>query len=195
MTRSKTWTDQGLVPTRPILVSTRAFAVTRGYLLGQASLILDPSQMIVTGTGWTGLAVANRARTLRNQDLRDSLWRITLWYIGAPCLVRRRPIVGTSGRELPAAIVDLIQKELDLRRIAGILIVERVRHDQTTVGIHRQMQLAAATPGLHAVFLFKLVARAKHFHAGTVDQHVKRARGHRSRLIAGRFCPRRLNVV
>lgn len=108
-------------------------------------------------------------------------------------MVRRRPIVGTSGRELPAAIVDL--KELDLRRITGILIVERVRHDQTTVGIHRQMQLAAATPGLHAVFLFKLVARAKHFHAGTVDQHVKRARGHRSRLIAGRFCPRRLNVV
>jgi len=102
---------------------------------------------------------------------------------------------GTIGRELPAAIVDLIQKELDLRRIAGILIVERARHDQTTVGIHRQMQLAAATPGLHAVFLFKLVARAKHFHAGTVDQHVKPARGHRSRLIAGRFCPRRHNVV
>ena len=98
MTRSKTWTDQGLVPTRPILVSTRAFAVTRGYLPGQASLILDPSQMIVTGAGWTGLAVANRARTLRNQDLRDSLWRITLWYIGAPSLVRRRPIVGTIGR-------------------------------------------------------------------------------------------------
>jgi len=46
-------------------------------------------------------------RTLRNQDLRDSLWLITLWYMGGP-LVHRRRIVGTIGRELPAVIVDLI---------------------------------------------------------------------------------------
>jgi hypothetical protein len=44
-----------------------------------------------------------------------------------------------------------------------ILIVERVRHDEAIVGIHRQMRLAVATVGLHAVFLFKLVARANTF--------------------------------
>jgi hypothetical protein len=81
--------------TRLILVSTRAFAVTRGYLPGQASLILDPSQMIVTGAGWTGLGVTNRARTLRNQYLRDSLWRITLWYIGAPSVIGKQPALLT----------------------------------------------------------------------------------------------------
>jgi hypothetical protein len=87
--------------------------------------------------------------------------------------VRRCPIIGTVGRELPDAVLDLIHQRLDLRRIAGIQILERVRHDQTTVGFHRQMQLAAATPGLHAVFLLKPRACAKRFHAGAVDEHVQ----------------------
>jgi hypothetical protein len=92
-------------------------------------------------------------------------------------LVRRCHIIGTVGHELPDAVVDLIQQRLDLRRIAGIQIFERVRHDRTPVGFHRQMQLAAATLGLHAVFLLKPLTRAKHFHAGAVDQHAQRAHG------------------
>ena len=50
-------------------------------------------------------------------------------------------IMGPIGGELANLTVDLIQQRPHLRCVAGVLICQAMRHDLTTVGIQRQMQI------------------------------------------------------
>ncbi|NYH14492.1 hypothetical protein GGD41_001720 [Paraburkholderia bryophila] len=72
-------------------------------------------------------------------------------------LVGGRAVVGTFSSDLCDFAVDLGQQRRDLRRIIVVLIRQGVRHDQATVGINGQMQLAPAPAGLRTVLLLQPV--------------------------------------
>src|SRR3954468_22628573 len=75
-------------------------------------------------------------------------------------LVDGRTIIRTICRHLNNWLVNLIKQRPDLGRVVGILIRQRLRHDQAAGGIDCQMQLAPRPARLRTMLGLQPLTRA-----------------------------------
>ena len=115
--------------------------------------------------------------------------------MGGDCLVGGRAVIRTVGRHLANRSTNLIEQRTDLRRIVGILIRQRLRHDCAAGGVNRQMQFASRPARLRAMLGLQPLTRPKDLQASAVDQHVQRTGRHWRSWMTGNVAARRLTVV
>jgi len=165
--RSQAATDDRLISAdRGLDQRTRAVAGS-GLPLHPAIRVDRHDMTVPLATGF-GIAPLDGIGARRNNDGNAGA-------VVADGVVGWFAVIGAIGRELPNRAVDLVEQQLHLRGIAGILVGHDLGDDLAAVGIQCQMQFTPASPRPGTMVFLQPLAGAVDLKPGAVDEDVHRS--------------------